>query len=290
MKLKTVLAAATLLVVLAGSYFLYNALKDTAQLPDLLGAYQPIGAGQAAAQGASQDVDQDVAQGASQDVGHGASQDATPDDGPAYGEASGADPADADPAASPEVADEAVAATAAAEETTEASAEDGMDAAAAEPSDAAANAEAGNTDAASERIAAPDFTVQDAEGNDIKLSDMAGKPVVLNFWASWCPPCKSEMPEFNKVFGEVGSDVHFMMVDAVDGGRETKAKGSAYVEQEGFAFPVYYDMEQDASTQYGIRAIPTTLFIDADGYIAGGVEGAIDEETLRRGIDLIMAS
>ena len=140
-----------------------------------------------------------------------------------------------------------------------------------------------------EKTKAPSFAVQDATGNAVDLSDMLGKPIVLNFWASWCPPCKEEMPDFNKVFEELGEDVHFMMVDAVDGVRETKEKGEAYVTEQGFSFPVYYDIGQEAVMQYGIRAFPTTIFIDSEGYIVTGAEGAIDEKTLRRGIDLIVS-
>lgn len=134
---------------------------------------------------------------------------------------------------------------------------------------------------------APDFTVLDKEGNTIKLSEQFGKPIVLNFWASWCGPCKSEMPEFDEVYEEEGKDVLFMMVNLVDGQRETKEKGAEYVEKQGFSFPVYFDTEQEAASAYSIRSIPTTLFIDKDGYIAAGAEGAIDADTLRKGIELI---
>ncbi len=136
-------------------------------------------------------------------------------------------------------------------------------------------------------IIAPDFTVYDKDGNQVKLSDLRGKPVVLNFWASWCPPCKSEMPEFDNVFKELGNKVNFMMVDAVDGNRETVEKGKNYITKEGLSFPVYFDTNQDAVTKYGIGGFPTSIFIDKDGYIITGVEGAINEETLRKGIDLI---
>jgi len=136
-------------------------------------------------------------------------------------------------------------------------------------------------------IMAPDFTVQDEDGNSVRLSHMLGKPIVLNFWASWCPPCKSEMPDFNKVFAEMGDEVVFMMVNAVGSRGETRESAARYVAEEGFTFPVYYDVEQDAVTSYGIRAFPTSIFIDSEGYILAGVEGAIDEKTLRMGIELI---
>ncbi len=138
-----------------------------------------------------------------------------------------------------------------------------------------------------EKMKAPDFTVLDTAGNNVKLSELFGKPIVLNFWASWCPPCKGEMPEFNKVYEEVGQDITFMMVDLVDGQRETQEKGAQYVKDEDFSFPVYFDTKQDAADKYGIASIPTTIFIDKDGYIVTGAQGAIDEKTLQKGIDLI---
>jgi thiol-disulfide isomerase/thioredoxin len=143
------------------------------------------------------------------------------------------------------------------------------------------------TTAIAKKVAAPDFTVDDAQGNKISLSDFAGKPVVLNFWASWCPPCKSEMPHFNKVYAEIKDSVVFMMVDLVDGQRETQANGQQYVDEQGFTFPVYFDNQQQAATVYGISSIPTTFFIDAKGYIITGYQGAIDEETLAAAIKLI---
>lgn len=142
-------------------------------------------------------------------------------------------------------------------------------------------------DVEKEKTKAPDFTVLDADGNTVKLSDMFGKPIVLNFWASWCLACKSEMPEFDKVYKETGDDVTFMMIDLVDGQQETKEKGEQYIKKQDFSFPVYFDIKQDAADTYGIVSLPTTIFIDKDGYIITGAEGAIDAKTLKNGIDLI---
>ena len=151
--------------------------------------------------------------------------------------------------------------------------------------DASSTAGQPKAGAEAEKTPAPDFTVKDGSGNDVKLSDLFGKPIVLNFWASWCPPCKSEMPHFEKVFQEMGDEVTFMMVDMV-GGRETKASGQKYIAEQGFTFPVYYDEAQDAAGTYGISAIPTTIFIDTQGNLVAGAQSAIDEETLRYGISL----
>ncbi|URN84091.1 TlpA family protein disulfide reductase [Acetobacterium wieringae] len=134
---------------------------------------------------------------------------------------------------------------------------------------------------------APDFTVFDQDGNPVKLSDFSGKPVVLNFWASWCPPCKSEMPHFNTVYQDQKDAVIFLMIDQTDGQRETKEKGLQYVADQGFAFPVYFDTKLEASSAYGISSIPTTLFINPEGKIVTGYRGAIDEATLRSGIEAI---
>jgi thiol-disulfide isomerase/thioredoxin len=139
-----------------------------------------------------------------------------------------------------------------------------------------------------DNYSAPDFTVYDREGNKVNLSDFAGKPVVLNFWASWCPPCRSEMPDFDKVYGEVKSDVVFMMVNLTDGKRETQASGQRFVNSKGFTVPVYFDNDGQAANAYVISSIPATFLIKPDGGINGKYIGAIDEETLRNAISILL--
>ena len=135
---------------------------------------------------------------------------------------------------------------------------------------------------------APDFTVYDKDGNEVHLSDFAGKPIVLNFWASWCSPCKSEMPDFNQAYLDYGEEVSFLMVNTTDGNRETVESASAFIEEQGYEFPVFYDTGYDAALTYGAYALPTTYFIDAEGYAVAWAQSALSAENLQKGLDMIL--
>ena len=136
-------------------------------------------------------------------------------------------------------------------------------------------------------ITAPDFTVYDAEGNEVHLSDYFGKPIVLNFWASWCGPCQMEMPDFQEKYLELGEEVAFLMINMTDGGRETVQTASEFIASKGYTFPVFYDTMGMAAGVYGAYSLPTSYFINAQGHVIARAVGAIDGETLQRGIDMI---
>lgn len=133
---------------------------------------------------------------------------------------------------------------------------------------------------------AKDFKVFDENGNEVKLSDFFGKPIVLNFWATWCYYCREEMPDFNDAYHN-NPDVQFLMVNVTDGRRETVFSAKQYVDDSGFDFTVLYDKNLDATTTYGAWGLPMTVFIDKDGNYVNHASGMLDAENLKRGIDLI---
>lgn len=138
-----------------------------------------------------------------------------------------------------------------------------------------------------EQVTAPDFTVYDAAGNPAKLSDYFGKPIVLNFWASWCGPCQMEMPDFQEKYETLDGQVQFLMINMTDGSRETVTSASEFIKDQGYTFPVFYDTETDAATAYSANSLPTTYFIDAKGNVIARATGTISDDTLQRGIDMI---
>ena len=128
-------------------------------------------------------------------------------------------------------------------------------------------------------IPAPDFTVYDADGNPVRLSDYLGKPIVLNFWASWCGPCQMEMPHFEQAYLDMGEDIHFVMVN-MTGGRETQKSAQEFLDETGYTFPVFFDLDMEAAYNYGVYSLPMTVFIDEAGNVQDLAIGAIDEATL----------
>ena len=130
-----------------------------------------------------------------------------------------------------------------------------------------------------EALPAPDFTVYDGEGDPVKLSDYLGKPIVLNFWASWCGPCQMEMPHFEQAYLDMGEQIQFVMVN-MTGGRETQKSAQDFLDETGYTFPVFFDLDMDAAYAYGVYSLPMTVFIDEAGNVQDLAIGAIDEATL----------
>ncbi|WP_436372431.1 TlpA disulfide reductase family protein [Cytobacillus sp. BC1816] len=131
---------------------------------------------------------------------------------------------------------------------------------------------------------APDFELTDMEGNPVKLSDFRGKAVLLNFWASWCPPCRAEMPHMEKLYNKY-KDKNFDIL-AVNLTNTEKNSGDAekFVKELGLTFTIPMDVKGEAGSDYNIMAYPTSYFIDSDGVIREKVLGALNEEYMEQEI------
>ena len=131
-------------------------------------------------------------------------------------------------------------------------------------------------------FSAPDFTVLDINGNEVRLSSFAGKPIVINFWGSWCGYCKQEMPDFQKMY-EKYPNVQFVMINSGD----TISTAKSYIEQNGFTFPVFFDTTDEAVIAYGVTAFPYSFFINAEGEYVAYARGMISASQLESGIKMI---
>lgn len=136
-----------------------------------------------------------------------------------------------------------------------------------------------------EKIMSIDFTLYDQNGKEHKLSDYKGKTVFLNFWATWCPPCKEEMPYIEQLYKEYNKnnkDVVILGVASPNLDREgSKEDIIEFLQQEKYTFPVVMDNNGELAYQYGISAYPTTFIIDKEGYITQYVPGAMDKQTMK---------
>lgn len=144
-----------------------------------------------------------------------------------------------------------------------------------------------NTDGeAEDTLPAIDFTLTDQYGNTHTLSDYKGKTVFLNFWATWCPPCRAEMPDIQKLYeeyAEAGDDsVVILGIAAPDYGQEqSEDKIIDFLEENGYTYPVVMDPGGSLFAQYGIYSFPTTFMIDKDGNVFGYASGQLSEDIMR---------
>jgi cytochrome c biogenesis protein CcmG/thiol:disulfide interchange protein DsbE len=131
---------------------------------------------------------------------------------------------------------------------------------------------------------APDITVQQLDGTEVKLSDLRGKPVFLNFWATWCPPCVGEMPHFEALYPKYQNQIQFLAVSQ----DAKKEAADSFIADKGYTFPVAWDADQKAGQTYGVQAIPTSVLIDAEGKIidihVGGMSAGQLEDFLKQAV------
>ncbi|GLY09295.1 redoxin domain-containing protein [Pseudobacillus badius] len=132
----------------------------------------------------------------------------------------------------------------------------------------------------------PDFSLQTLDGKKVSLSDYRGKKVILNFWATWCPPCKAEMPHmqsfYEKEAEKSGTEILAVNLTSKDNGQATVAD---FVKQYDLTFPVLLDEEGAVGEKYQVSIIPTTYFLNTDGTVHQVVKGPMDEEMMRGLVD-----
>lgn len=149
---------------------------------------------------------------------------------------------------------------------------------------------------AERRTAAFDFELADQYGNTHRLSDYRGKVVFLNFWATWCGPCRSEMPDIQKLYEEYsaqGEAAEVVILGAAAPGMGQEGSWdeiAGFMEENGYTYPVLMDTEYEMFSWYGISAFPTTFMIDKEGYIYGYVPGQMTEDIMRRIIEQTLGS
>ena len=127
-----------------------------------------------------------------------------------------------------------------------------------------------------EGVQAPDFTGELIDGTSITLSELQGKPVIINFWATWCGPCVKEMPAFERLKDDFGDKIGIIAVNCGDDAGTVKD----FMEENGYTFPVVLDEEYSISMLYPTNSIPYTVVVDAEGRVTHISTGALDADTM----------
>ncbi|SET91727.1 cytochrome c biogenesis protein CcdA [Lacrimispora sphenoides] len=156
--------------------------------------------------------------------------------------------------------------------------------------------ESGNTgesDEANQPLPAVDFTLTDQYGNTHSLSDYKGKTIFLNFWATWCPPCRAEMPDIQKIYETADTEgdnaLIILGVAAPNYGSEKDEEGiKQFLNENGYTYPVLMDTNAELFEAYGVFSYPTTFMIDKDGNVFGYASGQLSEDTMRSIIEQTM--
>ena len=130
----------------------------------------------------------------------------------------------------------------------------------------------------------PDIPLTRLDGTTTSFDAVReGKPAIINYFASWCPPCKQELPHFQQAYDQWGDQISFIFLDSLDGQRETLETVKAFVRDFPFTGPVYYD-DGTFAYMFQTNSLPTTVFFNADGTVLKGYLGFVSEEVLQKDI------
>jgi peroxiredoxin len=131
---------------------------------------------------------------------------------------------------------------------------------------------------------APEFTLQTVDGNQVSLTDLRGQPVILNFWATWCPPCRIEMPHLQQASQKYEGRATILGIDQ----RETIEEVAAFASEHDLTFPLLMDEDGAVNNIYGVRGLPTTFFVDKDGVIVENFTGILNQAILEDRLDELL--
>ena len=132
------------------------------------------------------------------------------------------------------------------------------------------------------------FKITDSNGKVKELDSFKGKPTVVNFWATWCGYCVREMPDFQKVYDKYGNDVNFIMLNTADGERETEENARAFMKENGYTMPLYFEFNHEASSRLQVYSFPTTVIFNKDGKVVMNHPGLMTESALESAIENVM--
>ncbi len=153
-----------------------------------------------------------------------------------------------------------------------------------------AAAESGASATNSEYPIFTDFNIKTLEGSDVALSSFYGKPTLLGFWATWCPPCNAEAPEIQKLWERYGDQVNFVMVDSsVADGRDSPKSIQSWMEDGSYSYPVYYDETGEAAFVTEVYYLPTMYVLDSEGHLLTAFSGTLDVASGSQLIEQLLA-
>ena len=133
---------------------------------------------------------------------------------------------------------------------------------------------------------APDFNLKDQYGVTHSLENYKGKVIFLNFWATWCPPCKKEMPDIENIYKEYGENKKDVVILGINSEKENEAK--KFLKDKGYTFPTVIDENSEVMRKYFIQAFPTSFVIDKEGNVYGYVMGGLTKEQIKQVIEEVL--
>jgi thiol-disulfide isomerase/thioredoxin len=135
---------------------------------------------------------------------------------------------------------------------------------------------------------APDFELITLNGDTVTLSELQGKVVLVNFWASWCPPCRSEMPAMERIYTEYGPD-DFVILAVNNTRQDNPSDAERFVSEKELTFPILFDTDGWVSSKYQVHSLPTSFFVDRKGTVSEIVIGGMSEALLRTRVEELIS-